>query len=399
MRKMPEQSSPAFLRKHGETVKIVLAPDKFKGNMTSPEVCSIIREAFLSVMPEAEILALPMADGGEGTVDAIIAADGGEIRQVEVTGPLGGKVMARFGLCNHGKSGVLEMSSASGLALVPPEKLNPLRATTYGTGELIRAVLDCGVEELTIGIGGSATVDGGAGMAQALGYHLLDAEGEELESGAEFLANLAQIDASEADQRLFSTKIRVACDVTNPLLGPDGAATVYGPQKGATPEMVIALEQGLAVLANAWLERSMLESVEKPGDGAAGGLGAGLRAFCRAVPLSGAKLIIDMLELRKHLQNADLLITGEGCTDSQTESGKLCAEVAAAAKECSVPVLLLSGALKGDLSRVHQIFDCAFSTSSGAHASIAEAVRAGRSDLYFTALNIAKLINSGICKK
>ena len=342
------------MRKHGETVKIVLAPDKFKGNMTSPEVCSIIREAFLSVMPEAEILALPMADGGEGTVDAVIAADGGEIRQVEVTGPLGGKVMARFGLCNHGKSGVLEMSSASGLALVPPEKLNPLRATTYGTGELIRAVLDCGVEELTIGIGGSATVDGGAGMAQALGYHLLDAEGEELESGAEFLANLAQIDASEADQRLFSTKIRVACDVTNPLLGPDGAATVYGPQKGATPEMVIALEQGLAVLANAWLERSMLESVEKPGDGAAGGLG---------------------------------------------ESGKLCAEVAAAAKECSVPVLLLSGALKGDLSRFHQIFDCAFSTSSGAHASIAEAVRAGRSDLYFTALNIAKLINSGICKK
>ena len=176
MRKMPEQSSPAFLRKHGETVKIVLAPDKFKGNMTSPEVCSIIREAFLSVMPEAEILALPMADGGEGTVDAVIAADGGEIRQVEVTGPLGGKVMARFGLCNHGKSGVLEMSSASGLALVPPEKLNPLRATTYGTGELIRTVLDCGVEELTIGIGGSATVDGGAGMAQALGYHLLKAK-------------------------------------------------------------------------------------------------------------------------------------------------------------------------------------------------------------------------------
>ena len=380
-------------------MKIILAPDKFKGNMTSPEVCAVIRSAFLAVMPDAEIVSLPMADGGEGTVDAVVAAAGGEIRTVKVTGPLGEAVTARFGLYNGGRSGVLEMSSASGLALIPPEKRNPLRATTRGTGELLSAVLDCGVTDLTIGIGGSATVDGGAGMAQALGCHLLDAEGEELPPGAEYLTNLASIDASDTDPRIFQTKIRVACDVTNPLLGPEGAAAVYGPQKGATPEMVVALEQGLAVLANRWKESRMLDSVEQPGDGAAGGLGAGLRAFCHAQPVSGAKLIIDMLGLRNHLAGADLLITGEGCTDSQTESGKLCSEVAAAAHAFSVPVLLLSGALKGDPAGFGKTFDYAFSTSSGAHASIDEAVRAGKDDLYFTALNLAKLIHAGICGK
>lgn len=380
-------------------MKIILAPDKFKGNMTSPEVCAVLRNAFLAVMPDAEIIALPMADGGEGTVDAVVAASGGEIRTAEVTGPLGEPVTARFGLCNGGKSGVLEMSSASGLALIPPEKRNPMRATTRGTGELLSALLDCGVEDLTIGIGGSATVDGGAGMAQALGYRLRSADGKDLPPGAEFLAKLASIDASEADPRIFRTRIRIACDVTNPLLGPCGAAAVYGPQKGATPEMVSALERGLSVLADLWLKNGMLDSVGHPGDGAAGGLGAGLRAFCRAKPVSGAKLIMDMLGLQNHLADADLLITGEGCTDSQTESGKLCSEVAAAAKEHSVPVLLLSGALKGEPAAFAKTFDYAFSTSSGAHASIAEAVRAGKDDLYFTALNLAKLIHAGVCGK
>jgi glycerate kinase len=314
-------------------MKVILAPDKFKGNMTSPEVCSVIRDAFLSVMPDAQMISLPMADGGEGTVEAVVTANHGEIRSVEVSGPLGAKVNASFGLYNRNRSAVLEMSSASGLALLDPSQLDPLSATTYGTGELIRAALDCGIRELTIGIGGSATVDGGAGMAQALGYRLLDQDGKELPHGAKYLAKLAKIDASRVDKRLFETRIQVACDVTNPLLGPNGAAAVYGPQKGAkTPEMVAELEKALTNLADVWLLNSFLESVDQPGDGAAGGLGAGLRAFCKATPTSGAKLVISMLELEKHLPGTNLLITGEGCTDSQTESGKLCAEIAVVAK-------------------------------------------------------------------
>lgn len=377
-------------------MKIILAPDKFKGNMTSPEVCDILQGAFLSVMPSAQIISLPMADGGEGTVDAVVAANRGEIRRVEVTGPLGEKVSAALGLYDDRRSAVLEMSSASGLALLDPSRLDPLSANTYGTGELIRAALDCGVRELTIGIGGSATVDGGAGMAQALGYRLLDKNGRDLPPGAKHLKDLASIDASGADRRLFETDIRVACDVTNPLLGPNGAAAVYGPQKGAkTPEMVEELEKSLTVLADLWLLNSWLESVDRPGDGAAGGLGAGLRAFCKATPTSGARLVMKMLRLEKHLEGASLLVTGEGCTDSQTESGKLCAEVAAVCKQHSVPVLLLSGALKGNPDGFNRTFDFAFSTSTGAHASIAEAIRAGKTDLRFTAVNLAKLIAHG----
>ncbi|OQA88262.1 MAG: Glycerate kinase [Lentisphaerae bacterium ADurb.Bin242] len=377
-------------------MKIILAPDKFKGNMTSPEVCALLQDAFLSVMPSAQMISLPMADGGEGTVEAVVTAHRGELRFVEVSGPLGDKVKAGFGLYHQGRSAVLEMSSASGLALLDPARLDPLAATTYGTGELIRAALDCGIHELTIGIGGSATVDGGAGMAQALGYRLLDKDGQELPRGAKYLKDLSKIDASGADRRLFETRIRVACDVTNPLLGPDGAAAVYGPQKGArTREMIDELEKGLTNLADLWLLNSFLESVDRPGDGAAGGLGAGLRAFCKATPTSGARLVMSMLELEKHLAGANLLITGEGCTDSQTESGKLCAEIAAVCKQHKVPVLLLSGALKGDPDDFNRTFDFAFSTSTGAHASLADAVRAGKTDLRFTAVNLAKLIARG----
>ncbi len=377
-------------------MKIILAPDKFKGNMTSPEVCALLQDAFLSVMPSAQMISLPMADGGEGTVEAVVTAHRGEFRFVEVSGPLGDKVKAGFGLYHQARSAVLEMSSASGLALLDPARLDPLAATTYGTGELIRAALDCGIHELTIGIGGSATVDGGAGMAQALGYRLLDKDGQELPHGAKYLKDLSKIDASGADRRLFETRIRVACDVTNPLLGPDGAAAVYGPQKGAkTREMIDELEKGLTNLADLWLLNSFLESVDRPGDGAAGGLGAGLRAFCKATPTSGARLVMSMLELEKHLAGANLLITGEGCTDSQTESGKLCAEIAAVCKQHKVPVLLLSGALKGDPDGFNRTFDFAFSTSTGAHASLADAVRAGKTDLRFTAMNLAKLIARG----
>ena len=377
-------------------MKIVIAPDKYKGNMTSPELCSIIRNEFLAEMPDAEIVCLPLADGGDGTTEALTSAHQGELRTVSVTGPLGRTVSARLGVFDSGRSAVLEMATASGLALLRPEELNPLRADTFGTGELIRAALDGGAEALTIGIGGSATTDGGIGMARALGYRFLDAAGQELPPGPEALIRLEKIDLSGVDPRLFKTKIQVACDVTNPLLGPNGTVAVYGPQKGITPNIAPKLEAALTQLAEVWKKQGMLESTDNPGDGAAGGLGAGLRAFCQAKLTSGARLIMQVAGLDRHLENPDLLITGEGCTDSQTDAGKLCGEAAAAAHRRGVPVLLLSGALKGDPAKFHQTFDYAFSTSTGAHTDLAEAIRAGRSDLQFTARNLARLFKRGV---
>ena len=376
-------------------MKIVIAPDKYKGNMTSPELCTIIREAFLSEMPDAEVICIPLADGGDGTAEALTAAHHGEIRQVTVTGPLGQPVTAKFGVFDSGRSAVMEMASASGLALLKEEERNPLRADTFGTGELIRAALDAGAESIVIGIGGSATTDGGTGMAKALGYRFLDADGNELPPGPGHLVRLEKIDVSGADPRLFKTKISAACDVTNPLLGPQGAVAIYGPQKGVTAETAPKLESALTRLAEVWHRQGLLDSADKPGDGAAGGLGAGLRAFCRAELTSGAKLIMHAAKLEEQLDGADLLITGEGCTDSQTDAGKLCGEVAAAAHAHGVPVLLLSGALKGDPSQFNRIFDYAFSTSTGAHTNLAEAIKAGRRDLTFTARNLARIFKKG----
>jgi glycerate kinase len=269
--------------------------------------------------------------------------------------------------------------------------LDPLHATTYGTGELIKAALDRGVKEIVLGIGGSATVDGGAGMAQALGYRLLDENGADLPFGGSALLNLKSIDVSQADPRLFETRFRVACDVTSPLLGPTGSAAVFGPQKGASPDDVILLEKALSVLNDVWLKQNMLTPSALPGDGAAGGLGAGLRAFCKAHPESGANLVMDTLELERHLEGADLVITGEGRTDSQTGEGKLCGELAKKAHARGVKVLLLSGALEGRDEDYIPLFDYAFSTSTG-RADLSEILAHGPEDLYFTARNIARLL-------
>ena len=377
-------------------MKIIIAPDKYKGNMTSPELCGIIRAEFQAELPDAEIVCIPLADGGDGTTEALTAAHCGEIRTVTVSGPLGKPVQARFGVFDGGRSAVLEMASASGLALLDPDERDPLSANTFGTGELISAALDAGAESLVIGIGGSATTDGGTGMARALGYRFLDAAGAELPPGPQHLIRLHSMDVSGVDPRLFKAKIKVACDVTNPLLGPQGAVAVYGPQKGVTPETAPVLEAALTRLSEVWQAQGMLDSVEGPGDGAAGGLGAGLRAFCKAELTSGAQLVIAASGLEKLLDGADLLITGEGCTDSQTDSGKLCGVVAGIAHRHGVPVLLLSGALKGDPEDFSRTFDYAFSTSTGAHRDLAEAIRAGRRDLQFTARNLARLFKKGV---
>lgn len=378
-------------------MKIILAPDKFKSNMTSPQICGIMEKAFHEVYPDWEIISLPLADGGDGTTRALAAATRAELRTVRVMGPLGKDVEAEYAYNPQERTGVMEMASASGIALVDRKELNPLKATTFGTGQVIRQLLDDGAKEITIGIGGSATVDGGAGMAQALGFKFLDQDGRELGLGAAALAELERIDCSAVDPRLKEVKISVACDVTSPLLGPDGAAYVFGPQKGATPEMVEILEKNLSALAQVWLKQGYLESVAEPGDGAAGGLGAGLRAFCHAVSCSGARLIMKASHFEEHLRGADLVITGEGQTDSQTESGKLCSEVAAVAHAAGVPVMLLSGALVGELVNFNNLFDYAFSISCG-HVTLEDALKNGPQDLAFFTYNLAKIIK-GFSKK
>ncbi len=366
-------------------MKIVIAPDSYKGNMRSSLICRIIRDAILQVCPNAGILTFPMADGGEGTVDAVIAAGGGVMEILQVCGPLDDPVDAQYGILPDGTA-IMEMASASGIELIPPERLNPLEATTYGTGELIRHLLESGHRSIVMGIGGSATVDGGTGMAQALGFRLLDADGHEIkERGGQVLERIRAVDPSAVCPELAGSDIRIACDVTNPLTGPNGAAHVFGPQKGATPEMVAQLDAGLGHL------RDVLGAAEANGDGAAGGLGYGLRAFCSAKIIPGAQLIAETVGLPEALEGADLLITGEGRTDGQTASGKLCAVLADMARARGVRSLLLSGALHGELDAFLDTFDYAFSISAG-HASLDECISHAPADLAFTARNIARFL-------
>ena len=328
-------------------MKIVVAPNAFKGTLTAPQAAAAISRGVREVFPEAEIVEVPVADGGDGTAEALVTALHGEFRAVRVDGPLGEAVEARFGLVDSGRTAVVELASASGLALIPPERRDPLRATTYGFGQLLGAAREAGVVAVIAGIGGSATNDGGAGMAQALGYRLLDAHGRDLERGGAALARLRNIDASGFDRAWASVAVRVACDVTNPLTGPLGASAVYGPQKGAGPEMVRELDAALARLSDV-IERDLGKKVsEIPGAGAAGGAGAGLVAFLGAELVPGAPLVVDAAELDEKLKGASLVITGEGRVDEQTAYGKAPGEVARRAQAAGVPVLLLAGS-KGE---------------------------------------------------
>jgi len=368
-------------------MEIIIAPDSFKGNMRAAKVCEMVKQGLLREMPDAEIHCIPMADGGEGTVEALVESTGGTFGPLEVTAPLGGRVQAQYGLLPDGTA-VMEMASASGIELVPAEQLNPMEATTYGTGELLKHLLQAGHQNIVMGIGGSATVDGGTGMAQALGFRLLDADGNEITAhGGKVLPAIAGIDASGAAPELEEATIRVACDVTNPLTGTRGAAAVFGPQKGATPEMVEQLDAGLANL------QAVCGTPGVPGDGAAGGLGYGLRTFCRAGIVSGATLVAETAGLPKLLEGADLLITGEGRTDGQTASGKLCAVLAQMARERGVKTALLSGALAGELDPFLEVFDFAFSISAG-HTSLEACIEHAPQDLAFTARNLARLLKN-----
>ncbi|HWR39114.1 MAG TPA: glycerate kinase [Patescibacteria group bacterium] len=326
-------------------MRIIVAPDSFKGSLSAVAVAQAMKQGILTVFPDAEVIEAPIADGGEGTVEALSTATGGQVIHHRVTGPLGEMVDAGWGILGNGKTAVMEMAAASGLPLIPRDKRDPRRATTLGTGELIQAALDRGLRKIIIGIGGSATNDGGSGMAKALGIRFLDASGQELPDGGSALARLDRIDLSGADPRLAATEILVACDVDNPLCGPRGASAVYGPQKGATPDIVTELDQALDRFAIVAQQATGRDAANLPGAGAAGGLGAGLLFFTNAQLRPGVEMILEAIRFDTLVRQADLVITGEGNTDFQTAHGKAPVGVAKIAKQYGVPVVCLSGGL------------------------------------------------------
>ena len=333
---------------------IVIAPDSFKESLTAKQVCESIKKGFLEVLPEANISMIPMADGGEGTVQALIDATGGELITVDVHDPLGKKIKSFFGLLGDGKTAIIEMAAASGIELLNDLEKDPFITSTYGTGDLILAALDKGCNKIIMGIGGSATNDGGAGMIQALGGHLLDKNNEELKSGGGNLAGLAGIDNSGLDPRLKNTEFIVACDVDNPLLGKNGASYIFGPQKGASKTGVKELDKNLEHFANI-VESYFRKNIrDYPGAGAAGGLGFGMMAFLNASLKPGFDVVAQQTNIEKSIQKADLVITGEGKLDSQTRYGKTPYGVALLAKKYDVPVIAFAGLVENGTNELYK---------------------------------------------
>jgi glycerate 2-kinase len=324
-------------------VKVVVAPNAFKGSLTAPEAATAIARGVREVLPDAEIVEIPVADGGDGTVEALVRAHHGAFHSVDVEGPLGDRVTAVYGLIEGGATGVVELASASGLTLIPTDRRDPRKTSTYGFGQLLDAVRKAGAVSIIAGIGGSATNDGGAGMAQSLGYRLLDASGRDLPRGGAALARLARIDPTGLDAGWQSVKVLVASDVANPLTGPDGASHIYGPQKGADQEAVEELDRALGHLAEVIKRDLGVDVANLPGAGAAGGAGAGLAAFVHAALVPGAPLVVDTSGFDRALRGADLVITGEGRVDGQSVYGKAPGEIARRAGVAGVPTLLIAG--------------------------------------------------------
>lgn len=333
-------------------MNIIIAPDSFKGSLSTTQVADHIKAGVQRVFPNAGFQMIPMADGGEGTVDAMVSSLGGRFETVTVTGPMGTPVEARFGILNDGKA-VLEMAAASGLPLVPADQKDICRATTYGTGEMLKKAMDMGCKKIYIGIGGSATNDGGIGMAQALGAHFLDKDGQEAAYGGGSLAGIETIDLSSMDARLKETEITVMCDVDNPLCGPKGASAVYGPQKGATPELVELLDSGLGHLADVMKASGLPDLRDMPGAGAAGGLGMGLAVFTGAVLRSGIEAVLEAAGFVQKLDWAHLVITGEGRIDEQSVFGKVPTGISKYASQHKVPVIAVVGCIGHGASAVY----------------------------------------------
>lgn len=377
-------------------MKIVIAPDSYKESLSALQVATQIEAGFREIFPDASFVKLPVADGGEGTVEAMVAATQGDIVQIEVTGPLGEPVNAFYGVSGDQQCAFIEMAAASGLEQVPVAKRNPLVTTSWGTGELIRHALDSGVKHIIIGIGGSATNDGGIGMVQALGAKLLDNHGEPLGPGGGELQKLASVDISELDKRLKECRIEVACDVNNPLIGEEGASAVFGPQKGATPEMVRQLDRALEHYAKIISRDLDIDVLNLPGGGAAGGMGAALYAFCGAELRRGIEIVTEALNLDELVRDADLVITGEGRIDSQSIHGKVPIGVAKVAKRYNKPVIGIAGSLTRDVGIVHQHgLDAVFSVLYTV-CTLEEALENASDNLQVAARNIAATLAIGL---
>ena len=376
-------------------MKIVIAPDSFKESLTALAVANEIEAGFREFFPDAQYVKLPVADGGEGTVQAMIDASGGRRVELQVTGPLGEPVPAFYGLMGDGATAVIEMAAASGLELVPPARRNPLYTTSYGTGQLISNALDAGARRFVLGVGGSATNDGGAGMLQALGGRLLDAAGADLNAGGGALAALARIDLSTLDARIKDSVFDVACDVTNPLVGPQGASAIFGPQKGATPEMVERLDANLRHFS-AVIVRDLGQDVAAiPGAGAGGGIGAGMMVFLGGRLRPGSEIVTAAVGLDAAVADADLVITGEGRIDGQTIHGKTPIGVARVARRHGKPVIAIAGGLATGAAAVHAHgIDAVFGAVSRP-CTVEEALAAAAVNVRSAARNIAAVLSLG----
>lgn len=376
-------------------MRIVIAPDKFKGCLAAGAVAKAMAlGAARAVDAPVEIVTVPMADGGEGTVDALVEATSGTYREVPVRGPLGEPRAARYGWLATGPTAVLEMAAASGLVLVDPDRRDPLQASTFGTGEMLIDAARAGARRIVLGIGGSATNDGGAGFAQALGFRLLDSDGKDLPPGGGPLDRLDRIVPPPGGHPLESVEVLVACDVDNPLCGPRGASVVFGPQKGATPSMVVQLDRNLERLARIILRDLGRDVRGVPGAGAAGGLGAGLLAFAGARLRSGIDLVVDAVGLMNHLNGATLCLTGEGALDLSSVGGKTAVGVARMARRFGVPTIALAGSLGSGLDRLHAEGLTAFFSICPGPIGLDEAIRRAPELIEATAEQVVRVFLS-----
>lgn len=376
-------------------MKIVIAPDSFKESLSAMEVAEAIETGLKKVLPDAEYVKVPMADGGEGTVHSLIDASQGCLKTVAVTAPLGNKVQAQFGISGDGKTAIIEMAAASGLHLVSPERRNPLLTTSFGTGELILSALDEGVQKIILGIGGSATNDGGAGMLQALGAHFADGSGNPLGFGGGALAHIEQADFSGLDSRLRDVDFEVACDVDNPLCGEKGASAVFGPQKGATAAMVAELDAALASFAAKVRAATGKNIKDHAGAGAAGGMGGGLLTLPNVHLRAGAQIVLEAVGLARYVKDADLVITGEGRMDSQSAHGKTPIGVAQVAKQYGKPVIAIVGCLREDYEVVYAHGIDAVFPIIRQLGSLETVLANARDNLISTAQNVARLYRLG----
>lgn len=383
-------------------MKILIAPDSFKDCLPAYDVAIAIEKGIKRIQPRAKCILIPMADGGEGTVASILRGQGGKRIRCKVAGPLGGTVIAGYGVPGDSKTVVIEMAAASGLMLVPPGRRNPLLTSSYGTGELIADAITRGASEIIVGLGGSATVDGGAGMAQALGVRFRDSRGKVIRKRMTggMLDQIASIDTDNQNPAIGRIKITAAVDVDNRLCGRYGAATVFGPQKGATTAMVKILENNLRHFAGVIKKDLQIDVLKIKGGGAAGGLGAGLSAFAGAGITNGVELVADMVGFEKKAMSADLIITGEGRIDAQTRHGKVVAGVAATGKRLGIPVVAIGGSVTNNIHKLYDSGLVAVTSAITRDMDLDEAIQHAREYIANAAERMLRLIVLGkIMKK